>query len=340
VQYVIGGRFACLACMRRGVRAECGRCAAGGNVVDLETDDGRRKLLARQAEGHFHAERGSFWDPRPLRNQPAGRWALWLGTRLSFVAGAALAWLRLGVRAEIRVFFAALAGVAAAGLWLGLLAVTVLAALGTAGVLAQVLELIALGLGALARVAPAPVAAWASRARLRTTALAGMGVMRVALHLVERAFVPRLRTEEVSVAVDAPYLEGVIRSECTPLVLLAERAGSPELCDASVVPFELETRDGRRVWVELLAGVVDADAPRGRADEVLAPALPSWCERERLASATVARIAAGTRVAIEGGRWVEQVERAGTGAGFRTALVRRVLRGDGDAPASLRVVSE
>lgn len=335
-----------MTCLRRGVRPHCMRCHKDSDMVDVASDEGRRRLAGRQALGLFPRTHYRFWDPRALAALPVGRRVLWLGSRAALVGGALFALVKMpeaspgagGFALAVRVSLALLAGVAASALWVALVALAALAMLGAAGVLAQALDLCARMFGWLAAVSRGQLSKWASRAWLRATVAAQRDVLRAALDLIERSLVPRLRAYDREAGASEPQVLGVIRGEGAPIVLLYESSGPIELRDAYVAPFDLEADDGSRICVDLHAGYVETDAPLSYPSDAERPEIPAWTDTERRARTRTAQVRAGARVLIQGGRWIEEVDREGTLTGFRVAPMRRVLRGDAETPALVRVL--
>jgi hypothetical protein len=351
VRYLVGARYACLSCLRRGLRPDCARCGAQGEVVDLENEQGRRLFAMRHASAQLGTRARSPWDLRALASLPPGRAVLWIGARaafaLGFVGGLLLDWSRVlpssGGLIELatRALLALVFGFAGVSAWFALVAVLVLSVVGAAGVLSQALATVAAVLGVLSRLAPRPLARWAARGWLRTTVAARRDVLHAALSGIERLFVERVRAEAALPPPRGPRLVGMVRdAPAAPIVAIAEDSGTLEVRDALVVPFELETADGGCVVVDVGTGVVDlaAAAEAGTAGELLV--LPSWVDdaEARLARARVTRVGRGARVVVEGGEFRDEIDPASASAGFRALATRRVLRGHPDAPITLRVL--
>jgi hypothetical protein len=319
---LVGARYACEYCLRRGVEPQCDAC--GGAVVDLGAPAGLG--LLHQAVGTSDIEprrrpgvRG-WWRSLPWLSR-----AEWLGTGVAVLASSIgmLQDVPLGWSMLWAIPFGAMMGVLArlVALILGL----VLRLIGCTGLL------LAAGIVAMATLGRRQRAA-KRLLKLAEVTLGEKGPPRLGF----RNWRHRWTLRPARVTPVGPALAGTIISPSDLRISLAEgRNGDLELADASLAPFEISSSAGERIRIEIEAGSVDLDDSLSRHASA-ASALPQWLQRASGGDLEQCAIPIGTPVEISGGERSEIGVEDGSAGSFREAPHRLVLRGTAAAPMVLR----
>ena len=343
--FLVGARYACLACATRGITRRCSRCDSDAHVTDLADESGRRKWLLHRAPGARAARPRHLFDPRALEVLPPGQRFLWLATRLAFVAGFALT---LGSKSMphaehlvallAHVLLACVFGFLGVCVTYAAIAVVGFLVIGVSGVCAQMLTLASEAASLVARFGSSPRAA---RVRDQLLAIAQRRVLQTTIEMLERLFVARMRVGSAAMPADglAPTA-GTIVGHDAVITAVHESSGTFELRDASPATFDIESPSGERITIVLGVGaVIDASERTGEqvTGEGLAPVPWRDLEGSRATRAVVTRWIAGTRVRVRGGAWSDAVSSDALSADYRRPASKRVRSGCEETPLWLEV---